>query len=152
MHIVLANTNVLSVQKNHDDRPLYLFLYDFYSLFFQLNFEDKWFIDMLRSVNSCLFEFSNFLSKFWNSFKKISFKTIVCDLENWFIWPVIDGNNDFWIFHASKMLNSSWDATSNVKFRCNNFSCLTNLHFIWTVSWVNCCSRCSNCCITKSWG
>lgn len=95
-------------------------------------------------------EFSDFFCKFWNSFKKISFQTIVCDLENRFIWSAVNCNNDFWILHTSKMLDSSWNATSNIKLRCNNFSCLSDLHFISTISRVNSCSWGSNCSITKS--
>ena len=95
-------------------------------------------------------EFSDFFCKFWNSFEKISLQTIVCNLENWFIWSAVNCNNDFGIFHTSKMLNSSWNTTSNIKLRCNNFSCLSDLHFISTISRVNSSSWGSNCSITKS--
>lgn len=105
---------------------------------------------MTGSLYSSLFEFSDFFCKLWNGFEKISFQTIVCNFENRFIWSTVDCDNNFRVFHTSKMLNGSRNTTCNVKLRCDNFSCLTNLHFISTISRIDSCSWSTDCGITKS--
>lgn len=107
---------------------------------------------MTGNLYSSLFEFSYFLSEFWDGFEEISFQTIVCDFKNWFIWSTVDCDNDFWVFHTSEMLDSSGNTTSNVKLWSNNFSCLTDLHFISTISRVNSCSWSTYCSVTESCG
>lgn len=97
-----------------------------------------------------MLEFSNLFGQFRNCFEKIGFKAVVCNLENRFVGASVDGYYDFGVLHSSQVLNSTWNTACDVKIRGHNLSCLTNLHFIRTVSWVNGSSWSSNCSISES--
>ena len=52
------------------------------------------------------------------------------DLEDWSLSVLVDGNNDLAVLHTSKMLDCSRDPHSNIKFRCDDLPCLTDLRML----------------------
>lgn len=47
------------------------------------------------------------------------------------------------------MLHCARNTNCDVELRCDHFACLSDLHFIWAISRVNCCSRRPDRCVSK---
>lgn len=110
-------------------------------------------------IRSFSFNFVQFFSQFWHCLEKISLKAVIRYLENGFIrlyfsilFTGIDGNDNFWVLHASQVLHCSGKTHSDIEFRGDNFSSLADLQLVGAISRIDCCSGGSDGCIPKCIG